>query len=125
MQPITLEKKFFDYMYLLEQTMISKPDIWKNAEVSRKACSLSKKQFGQLIGNSIDTELNVVIDYFGLLKKSKGFLLKAKLNRSSNVINTRILYFQSIKIENLPPELISYFPQFKQTIISIRKFPTK
>lgn len=122
---ITLDKQFFEYMYSFELALINVNDFWKPGVITSRECKLSTQKFGQLMGIRLDTDLNCVMDYFGLLKKSKGFFREARLCTDKNV-PTRILHFQSIKIENLislSPNLIEYFPTFKQIILDIRQFP--
>ena len=126
MQLIKLTPTFFKYMYDFEQAMIVTQSVWRPDKVSKRACKLSRQEFGQLIGTCIKSNDNCVIDYFGLLKKSIGFHRVANSSSDTN-ISTNLLYFQSIKIETLltiDSHLMEYFPTFKKILLSIRGFPT-
>jgi hypothetical protein len=126
MGPITLDKQFFDYLHTLEHALVYRRDLWRAQEVSKKDCKLSRQQFGQILGNSFECDFNCVIDYFGLLRKSTGFLREA-LCYTDTSVPTNILYFQSIKIEtvlSVSPALVQYFPVCKEKILSIRGFNT-
>ena len=98
-----------------------------------KICSVSTKDsklidFGLMIGLVIDTDLILTIDYYGYLKKAKGFI--DKLNKSDEklkTIDSFLVHFASIKMEDIISvtndiDLIANFPKLKTEILIKRGF---
>jgi hypothetical protein len=91
---------------------------------------LHKSDFGSFIGNVIEGEQSVmVIDYYGFLKRSAGFIAEVKDHQSRGFelrsIDVPVAYFAGIKVEHLSdyaPELLNYFPSFKRFLVKLRKF---
>ena len=124
MHKIQLNSEFYEYLHRFEQIVITELPLWTIRDVSKRECKLSKQKFGQILGTSFVAEMNCVIDYFGLLKKSTGFLEFAESHKT-NSVPTNLLHFQSIKIETifaLDPAMVTYFPIFKGTLLAIRGF---
>lgn len=103
-----------------------------------KVCSTSISQgklfdtdFGRSIGESINTDMILTIDYYGYLKKSKGFLDYIKnLDTHVKKIDSHMIYFASIKIEDIVRvvdeiDLIASFPKLKDQILTHRGFKKK
>lgn len=88
---------------------------------------LYKSEFGDFVGVSFDCESAFVIDYYGLLKKSTGFVLMLKGYEDIEVKRVRVpvAHFASIKIEHiadLAPDLVVEFPTFKKHLVKLRGF---
>ncbi len=95
----------------------------KKETVTAKECRLSRTTFGKILGKELQTKEICALDYYGLLKKSRGlYLLISQINDSTqgqvkDVGEISIVHFASIKIEKvaqLAPDLVSYFPAFKK-----------
>ncbi len=84
--------------------------------------------FGKFLGNRFEHEEVLVIDYYGLIKKSAGFI--DKYNSFADEVEVRrlkahIVHFASIKIEdivNLDKDLAIDFPGFKKYLVALRGF---
>lgn len=88
---------------------------------------LDNTEFGKFIGNSFDYAPVLVIDYYGLLKKSAGFKSKEESYQDVEVkrLKSNVIYFASIKIEdivNLDKSLAVDFPGFKKYLVDLRGF---
>jgi hypothetical protein len=95
--------------------------------VSVRPGKLDSTDFGKLIGTvipSVDTPL--ALDYYGLIKKSKGFFeVFPKDDESLVVVRTPIVHFPAIKIDmiiELCRELVFDFTHFKHQLIRYRGF---
>jgi hypothetical protein len=115
---IVLDDKFFKYMQEFEKHLLNTPTFWKTREISTKNCNKNLHKFGQILGRVFLTKKICCIDYYGFLKKSSA-LLQIK---DQKFVLVDFCYFQSIKIQDLSPHLILYFPQFKDTVLKIRGF---
>ena len=64
---------------------------------------LDNTNFGKFLGNRLDYDCVLVIDYYGFLKKSTGFI--NEYNKYTEVeisrLKSNIIHFASIKIENI------------------------
>jgi hypothetical protein len=91
---------------------------------------LSRKRIGKALGRDIDSELPVVIDYYGFMKKSKGFHLSAKevteeTGKQVKTIEAPVVHFNSLRLEvlgKINPDLIQQFGDFKKAILDAREF---
>jgi len=89
---------------------------------------LSSTRFGKLMGISFDYPKALVIDYYGLLKKSEGFYLTLAQNPGEYQVKmfwSPIVYFASVRIEDisyLAPDLVIGFSAFKERILIERGF---
>jgi len=94
-------------------------------EVSPKPCRLSSKPFGLLMGKEVDTDEVLVIDYYGLKKRSRGFnrIVSTLEGTQIKFITAKVIFFQSIRLEviaTLAPGLVRHFPWFKTEILHKR-----
>jgi hypothetical protein len=92
-----------------------------------KKGKLDKSDFGNFIGGTFDCNEALVIDYYGLLKKSTGFAVKLDSYEDVEVKRVRVpvAHFASIKIEHiadLAPDLVVNFPTFKKHLVKLRGF---
>jgi len=99
----------------------------KDVMVPVKDGRLDITPFGKFLSNWFDYNSVVVIDYYGLLKKSKGFLDKCASYDDVEIRRLRspIVHFASIKIEdivNLDPDLAVDFVGFKKYLVALRGF---
>ena len=92
---------------------------------------LDNTPFGSFIGNRFDYKQPLVIDYYGMLKKSSGFFIaKEKFAKEVEIsrLNSDIIYFASIKIEHIVDtckDLAVDFPGFKKYLVDLRGFKKK
>ena len=99
----------------------------KEMMVSARRGRLDSTKFGQLLGSQFECPEAIVIDYYGLIKKSTGFI--EKLNSVEEIeakaAKASIVHFASVKdahIVKLAPDLIIGFPPFKEYLIQVRNF---
>ena len=99
------------------------------AVVATKNCKLSNYDFGKRIGDVIDTEIVLVIDYYGYLKRSKGFLekMRSKVNPLPKELRSYMVHFASIKMEDIAAmtsdiSVMLDFPRLKNEILILRGF---
>jgi len=98
----------------------------KTADVPVSGCKLYKSGFGVYMGHIVDTDLILTIDYYGYLKRSRGFISFAE-GKNSKTLKSKIIYFASIKIEDVvkateDAEVIVAFPKLKDKILIKRGF---
>jgi hypothetical protein len=93
---------------------------------------LAETEFGKFIGTIVDSEQVFVIDYYGLTKKSTGFLERVRAFDEQGIevraLKAPVAYFAGIKIEHLSsnaPELLSDFSKFKKLLVGMRNFPER
>lgn len=124
----------FEYLKKFEQMIsigVSNKTFEKSGLVSVRGSKLGKTKFGILVGFTIDSDLEFVIDYYGYFKRSRGFTSRIKFLRKDaprkqiKAIETITVHFASIRMEQialLKPALLEEFPQFKSFILEKRGF---
>ena len=124
-------KEFRNYLHDFEEQVIIKgieEGVFnKEMMVSARRGKLDSTKFGQLLGSQFKYSKPVVIDYYGLIKKSTGFV--EKLNSVEEIeakaAKALVVHFASVKdahIVKLAPDLIVGFPPFKEYLIKVRNF---
>lgn len=108
------------------------PMFSKKAAVSIKNCKLHNTPFGDSIGALVDTNVILTVDYYGHLKKSRGFYdyfsnKNLTEKKQLRVIESIIVYFASIGIEDVAEitedvHIIAGFPKLKNEILIRRGF---
>ena len=101
----------------------------KEGMVTLKNGKLYNTAFGKFIGNLLECEEILAIDYYGHIKKSSGMLKVIENYKGIEVksIMVPVVYFASVKNEDitaLAPELMDGFPLFKKQLIELRGFKT-
>jgi len=126
--------KFSEYLAKFEKQVVEKgvaEGLFSKIEYAPvRPGRLHKTQFGNKIGSSFVAAVPVVIDYYGLWKKSTGFLKLASEMSAENKGQIKslpvvVVHFASIRIETvakLSPDLIAEFPKFKNDILTARGF---
>lgn len=101
----------------------------KKKTVSTKNCKLSNQDFGKTIGDLIDTDLILVIDYYGYFKRSRGFIDKMKEGGHPYPLelDSLIVHFPSIRMEDIAAMtddvgVMLDFPRLKNEILILRGF---
>lgn len=97
----------------------------RKQQVPVDRCKLSRT-FGKCIGSVVDTDLILTVDYYGYLKKSRGFY-KAAENVDDKTIRSNLIHFASIKIEDITNvtqnvDVIVGFAKLKNQILIERGF---
>lgn len=124
-------KQFRNYLCKFEEQVIIKGleegAFGKTMMISAKRGRLDSTKFGQLIGTQFEYSNPLVIDYYGLIKKSTGFVKKLNSIEDLEIKAAQALtvHFASIKdahIVKLAPDLIVGFPPFKEYLIRVRNF---
>lgn len=123
-----------EYLKKFEQMIavgVSNNTFQKSELVSVRGSRLGKTKFGILIGFTIDSDVEFVIDYYGFFKRSRGFVSHIKLLRKETpkkqikAITTTTVHFASIHVEqisSLSPCLVAAFPKFKNFLLEKRGF---
>ena len=92
---------------------------------------LAKTRFASLMGSTFNYIPSLVIDYYGLLKRSTGLVekileMKRKIQgKQLRLIKVPVIHFASVRMEDVAasaPELVAALPEFKKTILSARGF---
>lgn len=124
----------FKYIIEFEQMLAEgiKNKTFQKAElVSVRGSRLGKTKFGILLGFTIDSSEEFVIDYYGYFKRSRGFnsriqiLKKETPGKQIKAIQVTAIHFASIRIEQiakLDSSLVEGFPKFKSFILDKRGF---
>lgn len=123
--------QFYQYMQSFEASIVitgvSQGLLGTPSSIPIREGKLARKHFGKIINKvPLLTERSIVIDYYGLHKKSVGFTKIANSN-NGNLTNcpTTLVYFAAIKIKDiatLAPGLAGAFPLFKERILVERGF---
>lgn len=115
---------------------VVKEIIGKSAQVNVREGRFAKTDFARFMGSTIDSDHPFVIDYYGHLKKSRGFLSLVEgksaqiRNRQLKSMATIVVFFASLKIEDIAsitsdPTLRGTYVDFKQIILQRRGFGKK
>jgi hypothetical protein len=124
-------KDFRNYLHNFEGQVIIKGVedgiFGKQMMVSARRGKLDSTKFGQLLGSQFEYTESVVIDYYGLIKKSVGFINKINSFEEieAKAALALIVHFAAIKDEHIvkfAPELMIGFPEFKKFLIQVRSF---
>lgn len=123
-----------EYLKKFEQMIsvgVSNKTFEKSELISVRGSKLGKTRFGILIGFTIDSDMEFVIDYYGYFKRSRGFASRIKFlkkevpTRQIKAIETITVHFASIRMEQiayLSPSMLAAFPEFKRFILEKRGF---
>ena len=128
---------FLKYLNKFETELVAKgvaegiigKDTLVNVREGKFACT----KFARHLGTRVNSDVPFVIDYYGYLKRSNGFvdLIRSKedsiRNRQIKSIYATVVYFASLKIEEIAEitssqYLKSWFPEFKKDILYRRNF---
>ena len=92
---------------------------------------LAKRKIGRTLGGEIDSEDVVVIDYYGYMKKSRGFSRMLDEVRGDNagkqlkMIEAPTVHFNSVRLEviaKIDADLVAGFGDFKKLVLDAREF---
>ena len=110
--------------------------IGKSLQVNVRDGKLASSRFAKHLGSRVSTDEPLVVDYYGYLKRSDGFLKlleekkEAIRNRQIKSIKTKVVFFASLKIEEIAEITTSQylkggFSEFKNQILHWRGFGQK
>ena len=130
------EYKFGQYKLRFEATVIHGATmklLGKQKMVPVRKGKLSRTAFGKAVGDVINSHAVIVIDYYGHMKKSIGFIrnveeqIKKHEGMQVRMVESMVVHVASIKIEQLvklteDPQLVAFFPLFKADILKLRGF---
>ena len=124
---IQLKRYLLDFENRVIIAGIENGSFGKKNKVPIKDCKLCKTNFGKFVGKELNYNTPVAIDYYGLIKKSKGIF--SVIDQYSGIeiksMIVPVVYFASIKNEDLStlaPELLENFGSFKKHLIKLRGF---
>ena len=94
--------------------------------IPRKEGKLSNQSFGKMMGEFIDTQRLITLDYYGFFKRSKGLLNLIK-KEDAKQVKSFFISFASIKMEDIifltnDVSVIMNFPSLKNEILIHRGF---
>ena len=103
--------------------------LMKRKLVSTKRGKLSNKNFGKMLGKTINTDTILVIDYYGYFKRSRGFIKMMKKNGQPypDELHSNVIHFPSIRMEDIASmthdiTVMLDFPRLKNEILILRGF---
>lgn len=110
--------------------------IGKELQVNVREGRLSRTKYADCLGSQVNSDEPFVIDYYGYLKRSRGFVIllgeekEAIRNRQIKSIKTRVVFFASLKIEQIAEITSSQylkggFSEFKNEVLHWRNFGKK
>lgn len=108
----------------MEQGILSATD----RMVPIKPGRLNTTAFGQALGENFDYHEPLAFDYYGMLKKSSGFVGLWRKYADRFEIKSAlapVIHFASVKVEhinNLDPDLVLDFVAFKKKLVELRNF---
>ena len=94
-------------------------------------CKLQKQKIGRVLGDEIDTEEALAIDYYGYVKKSRGFkrlvqeVGENQKGKQVKMIEVPIVHFNSVRLEMLAKvalDVVADFGKFKKAVLDAREF---
>jgi len=96
----------------------------KKCNVPTKHCKLSKTSFSTDMGKFVNTDEVLTVDYYGYLKKSKGFKEEFP---EKGIVWSSVVHFAAIRIEDVASittnaNIIAAFPKLKNEILIRRGF---
>jgi hypothetical protein len=92
---------------------------------------LSTRRIGKTLGLVIDTDDLLVIDFYGYLKKSRGFADLAKevafsmSGKQVKMVEAPVVHFNSVRLEviaRIDGDLVPDFGRFKKAVLDAREF---
>lgn len=128
---------FLNYLRQFEIEVICKGAtqgvIGKVRLVNAREGKFSCTRYARFLGDQVDSDTPLVIDYYGYQKRSRGFIRLVQeekesiRNRQVKCIQTTLVFFASLKIEEIgeitsDQYLKSGFSEFKKTILYWRGF---
>ena len=134
-----LNDSFEEYLRKFEEVIsqgVARGLVGKSMQVNVREGRFAKTEFARFMGSIIESEVPFVIDFYGHLKRSRGFiaLLDSKSsqiqNRQIKSIQTMVVFFASLKIEDISilttdAQLRGTYSDFKQMILRRRGFGKK
>jgi len=126
-------ENFKEYLSLFESHVLASKALFgvKEELVPVRPGRLSRAPVGALLGSTFVLPEPLVVDYYGHLKKSSGFLVKVErakkkyVGKQVRMVLAPVVHFATVKIEvvaKLAPELVADFPAFKKRILNTRGF---
>jgi hypothetical protein len=124
------ESDFKKYLNAFESQVICQGVVYgvlgQKELVATRNGKLSRTAFGRLIGNELNFDHPLAIDYYGFLKKSIGFKEMVRESEAQlRMIECVVVHFAAVKIEEIveiSPNLVAEFPVFKQQMLKRRGF---
>lgn len=127
---------FLNYLNKFEKVIaagVTQNIIGKTTLVNVREGKFACTKYARTLGERVNSEVPFVIDYYGYLKRSKGFIIlirdkeEAIRNRQIKCVHAKVVYFASLKIEEIAEVtasqyLRSGFSEFKKLILYWRGF---
>ena len=110
---------FNNYLIRLEQEVIVKGIGTTYTTLTKFWVKDGKLEIPELKGD-IDTDLSVIVSYYGYVRKSRGFRNQKGIEEKRDC---HLIQFNQIKFEHilkLAPTLVNDFVEFKQQLVNIR-----
>ncbi len=126
---LKLTNEMFEYLKKFERKIVipgyERGLFGKIQSVATRRGKLDKSNFSNVVRTNFKYGKPFAIDYYGLIKKSSGFLDISSLKRIplKTSIDAPLVHFASIKIEHISRidrEMLIDFPRFKEAIVNAR-----
>lgn len=130
------DQQLQDYMKTFElEVMVScfgEPQFRNEIMVSTKPSKLISTDFGKFVGAVFDYDGILVLNYYGLMKMSSGFVKRVEEIRESGVevksMLAPVVYFAGVKVRDITnhaPKLLGAFAEYKEFLVKLREFPAR
>lgn len=92
---------------------------------------LASKRIGRLLGDEVESDEVMAIDYYGYTKKSRGFRSRAeeagksRKNCQVGALSAKVVHFNGVRLEVLAKidlEIVADFAEFKREVLLARGF---
>lgn len=110
---------------------VTQGELGVSRDVSVQPGKLDEDEFGKKMGDALDTELLCVLDYYGYMKKSRGFQIRVLTAKRAlrdwpiRALEAPVVHFAGVRLElvaELAPDLVRGFVRFKRRILDLRGF---
>ena len=130
MEGIEFQKYMTEFENRVIKAAIEQGKLGTRAWMPIRDGRLTRTPLADLVGTRFSYDTPVVIEYYGLHKRSTGFMTKAQrmfeFRKGFDAIVVNLSSVKDSLIAELAPDLLPRFPAFKAAIIAIRfdKYPT-
>jgi len=92
---------------------------------------LHKRRIAQVMGDEMDTDLLIAIDYYGYMKRSRGFknyvkeVMEKYKGSQVKLASATVVHFNSVRLEilaKIATNLVADFGDFKKAVLDAREF---
>jgi len=112
---------------------VKKECLGKVERISVREGKLFNSRFGVLMGRVIESPEVFAVDYYGYVKKTRGFYrmvesISGSTKGQVKCVEVPVIHFAALRVEKiakLAPDLVAEFPSLKKEILDARGFKHK